>query len=96
MSGETYLNCAISEVEACLTLVSKIIPTKCATQHYNSCCPDLDQGGDLYGKRMIYIQGLIFFLLIRRCELGHTDIIVDASLLSRYLGVNPRKGIPSI
>jgi hypothetical protein len=77
-------------VETELEKVGKALPTKVTTPTTTDYPPELDQSKELGQEQAMYFAGLIGVL--RWCiELGRIDIIVEVSLLSRFLAC-PREG----
>jgi hypothetical protein len=77
-------------VETKLEKVGKALPTKVTTPTTADYHPELDQSKELGPDQATYFAGLIGIL--RWCiELGRIDIIVEVSLLSRFLAC-PRVG----
>jgi hypothetical protein len=77
-------------VETELEKVGKALPTKVTTPTTADYRPELDQSKELGPDQATYFAGLIGVL--RWCiELGQVDIIVEVSLLSRFLAC-PREG----
>jgi hypothetical protein len=92
LSAEDYINRAVKDVETELEKVGKALPTKVTTPTTADYRPKLDQTRELGPEQATYFAGLIGVL--RWCiELGRIDIIVEVSLLSRFLA-NPREGHP--
>jgi hypothetical protein len=90
LSAEDYANCAVKDVETELEKVGKALPTKVTTPMTADYHPELDQSKELGPDQATYVAGLIGVL--RWCiELGWIDIIVEVSLLSRFLAC-PREG----
>jgi hypothetical protein len=77
-------------VETELEKVGKALPTKVTTPTMADYHPELDQSKELGPDQATYFPGLISFL---HCciELGRINIIVEVSLLSRFLAC-PREG----
>jgi hypothetical protein len=84
VSAEDYINRAIKDVETELEKVGKALPTKittCTTADYR---PELDRSRELGPEQATYFAGLIGIL--HWCiELGRIEIILEVSLLSRFL-----------
>jgi hypothetical protein len=77
-------------VETELEKIGKALPTKVTTPTTADYRPELDQSKELGPDQATYFAGLIGVL--RWCiELGRIDIIVEVSLLSRFLAC-PREG----
>jgi hypothetical protein len=90
LSAEDYINHAMKDVETELEKVGKALPTKVTTPTTADYRPELDQSKELGPDQATYFAGLIGML--RWCiELGRIDIIVEVSLLSRFLA-SPREG----
>jgi hypothetical protein len=90
LSAEDYINRAVKDVETELEKVGKALPTKVTTPTTSDYRPELDQSKELGQEQATYFAGLIGVL--RWCiELGWIDIIVEVSLLSRFLAC-PREG----
>jgi hypothetical protein len=90
LSAEDYVNRAVKDVETELEKVGKALPTKVTTPTTADYRPELDQSKKLGPDQATYFAGLIGVL--RWCiELGRIDIIVEVSLLSRFLAC-PREG----
>jgi hypothetical protein len=90
LSAEDYVNRAVKDVETELEKVGKTLPTKVTTPTTADYRPELDQSKELGPDQATYFAGLIGVL--RWCiELGRIDIIVEVSLLSRFLAC-PREG----
>jgi hypothetical protein len=84
LSAEDYINLAVKDVETELEKVGKALPTKVTTPTTADYRPELDQSKDLGPDQATYFIGLIGVL--RWCiEFGRIDIIVEVSLLSRFL-----------
>jgi hypothetical protein len=90
LSAEDYVNRAVKDVETELEKVGKTLPTKVTTPTTADYRPELDQSKELGPDQATYFAGPIGVL--RWCiELGRIDIIVELSLLSRFLAC-PREG----
>jgi hypothetical protein len=90
LSAEDYVNRAVKDVETELEKVGKALLTKVTTPTTADYRPELDQSKELGQEQATYFAGLIGVL--RWCiELGRIDIIVEVSLLSRFLAC-PREG----
>jgi hypothetical protein len=90
LSAEDYVNRAVKDVETELEKVGKALPTKVTTPTMADYRPEMDQSKELGPYQATYFAGLISTL--RWCiELGQIDIIVEVSLLSRFLAC-PREG----
>jgi hypothetical protein len=77
-------------VETELKKVGKVLPTKVVTPMTADYHPELDQSKELGPDQVTYFAGLIGVL--HWCiKLGRIDIIVEVSLLSRFLEC-PHKG----
>jgi hypothetical protein len=83
MSSDSYVKRAIGDVEAQLLDIGKSLSTRVTTPMSTGYRPELDATANYY-------QGLIG-VLRWMCELGRVDILVDVSLLSRFLAA-PRVG----
>jgi hypothetical protein len=91
MSSEKYVKQAAADVETELEKVDQGLLTRVTTPvSSQSYRPELDQSRELDAKRGQYYQSLIG-VLRWICELGHIDILVAVSMLSRYV-VSPREG----
>jgi hypothetical protein len=90
MSSDLYVKRAISEVETELNHVGQRLSTRACTPMSAGYRPELDGTKLLDGERANYFQGLIG-VLRWICELGRIDIIVEVSMLSRFLAA-PREG----
>jgi hypothetical protein len=90
LSAEDYINCAVKDVETKLEKVGKVLPSKVTMPTMADYRPELDQTKELEPECATYYAGLIGVL--RWCiELGRIDIIVEVSLLSRFLAC-PHEG----
>lgn len=90
MSCNTYVKRAVAEVERVLSEVGLKLSSKASTPMAAGYRPEIDGSDVLDSERANYFQGLIG-ILRWICELGRIDIIVDVSMLSRYLA-EPREG----
>lgn len=90
MSADMYVKRAVKDVETELEKVGKRLPTKVTTPLGAGYRPELDQTAELDARRCTYYQGLIG-ILRWMCELGRIDILVDVSLMSRFM-TTPREG----
>jgi hypothetical protein len=84
LSAEDYVNRAVKDVETELEKVGKALPTKVATPTTADYPPELDQSKELGPDQATYFAGLIG-VLCWCIELRRIDIIVEVSLLSRFL-----------
>jgi hypothetical protein len=90
LSAEDYANHAVKDVETELEKVGKALTTKVTTPTTADYHPELDQSRELGPDQAMYFTGLIGIL--HWCiELGWIDIIVEVSLLSRFLAC-PHEG----
>jgi hypothetical protein len=90
LSAEDYVNRAVKDVETELEKIGKALLTKVTTSTTADYRPELDQSKELGQEQATYFAGLIGVL--RWCiKLGRIDIIVEVSLLSRFLAC-PREG----
>ncbi len=91
MSSDLYIKRAIKDVETELeTSGSGGLKTKVTTPCVQGYRPEIDVSPELSPKAANYFQGLIGIL--RWCvELGRIDILLEVSLLSRFLAA-PREG----
>jgi hypothetical protein len=90
LSAEDYVNRAVKDVETELEKVGKALPTKVTTPTTADSRPELDQSKALGPDQATYFAGLIGIL--RWCiELGRIDIIMEVSLMSRFLAC-PHEG----
>jgi hypothetical protein len=84
LSAADYIIRAVKDVETELEKVGKALPTKVTTPTTADYRPELDRSRELGPDQAMYFAGLIGVL--RWCiELGRIDIIVEVSLLSRFL-----------
>ena len=92
MSSDMYVKRAVSEVEKELGEVSQrlLLPSKVSTPMSQACRPEIDGSKLLPDRQANYYQGLIG-VLRWICELGRIDILVDVSMMSRFLAA-PREG----
>jgi len=84
MTSETYIKRVLKEVEAELAKVNQYLSKRAATPITLGYRPELDTTRELDSSRANYFQGLIG-ILRWICELGRIDIIVEVSMLSRFL-----------
>jgi hypothetical protein len=85
-----YVKKAIADVETELSQVDKKLVTKASTPISAGYRPEADMTPLLGEKQASYFQGLIG-VLRWICELGRIDILLEVSLLSRFLAA-PRQG----
>jgi Reverse transcriptase (RNA-dependent DNA polymerase) len=90
ISSDLYVKKAIADVETELAQVDKKLVTKASTPLSAGYRPEMDLTPLLGDKQASYFQGLIG-VLRWICELGRIDIILEVSLMSRYLAA-PRQG----
>jgi hypothetical protein len=90
MSAQEYIKRAVDEVERELRSKDSYLPKKIETPFSYGYRPELDFSAELDPHQTNYFQGLIG-VLRWIFELGHIDIIVPVTMLSRYL-VSPREG----
>jgi hypothetical protein len=90
LSAEEYINSAVKDVETKLEKVGKALLTKVTTPTMADYRPELDQSKELGPDQATYFASLI--RILRWCiKLGRIDIIVEVSLLSRFLAC-PHEG----
>jgi hypothetical protein len=90
LSAEDYVNRAVKDVETELEKVGKALLTKVTTPTTADYHPELDQSKELGPDQATYFAALIGIL--RWCiELGRINIIVEVSLLPRFLAC-PHEG----
>ena len=90
ISSDLYVKKAIEDLQTELALAGKALATKAATPISVGYRPETDTTNLLGDKQASYYQGLIG-ILRWMCELGRIDIIVETSLMSRFLAA-PREG----
>jgi hypothetical protein len=90
LSAEDYVDCAVKDMETELEKVGKVLPTKVTTPTMADYRPELDRSKELGSDQATYFTGLIS-VLSWCIELRWIDIIVEVSLLSRFLAC-PREG----
>jgi hypothetical protein len=90
LSAEDYMKCAVKDVETELNKAGKFLPTKVLPPCTTDYQPELDQLKELGDVQLSYNAGLIR-VLMWCIELGCIDIMVEVSLLSRFLA-NLREG----
>jgi Reverse transcriptase (RNA-dependent DNA polymerase) len=90
ISSDMYVKQAIADVETELALAGEMLVGKVSTPISPGYRPEIDSTPELNEKQASYYQGLIG-VLRWICELGRIDIIVETSLMSRFLA-NPRQG----
>jgi hypothetical protein len=90
MSATEYVKHAIKEVSRELTLQGAYLPKRVETPLSSGYRPELDVSAELDDERTNYYQGLTG-VLRWIVELGQIDLIVQVSLLSRFM-VSPREG----
>ena len=84
LASTKYTKRAIADLEVELDKIGKRLPTKTTTPLISGYRPELDQTQELNAERQNYYQGLVG-VLRWICELGHLDILMQVSMLSRYL-----------
>jgi hypothetical protein len=88
--AEDYINHAVKDMETELEKVGKALPTKVTTPKTADYRPELDQSKAFGPDQATYFASPIGIL--HWCiELGRIDIILEVSLLSRFLAC-PREG----
>ena len=90
LSSETYVKRVIGDVEQELDKAGKRLRSKVTTPISQGYRPELDVSPELGDRQVTYYQGLIG-VLRWICELGRLDILVEVSMLSRFLA-SPREG----
>jgi hypothetical protein len=90
MSSDLYVKRAVAEVEKELEKVGDRLSTRASTPMSAGYRPEVDATPLLDATRANYYQGLIG-VLRWICELGRIDILVDVSMMSRFLAA-PRRG----
>jgi hypothetical protein len=93
LSAEDYVNCAVKDIETELEKVGKALPSKVTMPTMADYWRELDQTKELEPECATYYAGLTGLIgVLRWCiELGRIDIIVEVSLLSRFLAC-PHEG----
>ena len=89
-SSSKYVNEAVRNVEAHLTVHGKKLPTRAETPIQTSYRPELDVSPELSKIMSAYYQSLIG-ILRWIVELGRVDICLEVSMMSSQLAL-PRKG----
>jgi len=90
ITSDDYVKRAVQGVEDELLRIGQKLATKVSTPLSGGYRPELDQTPELDPARATYFQGLIG-ILRWACELGRLDILVDVSMMSRFLAA-PREG----
>ena len=90
MSSGKYCDAFINNVEEHLASKGLRLPSKCKTPFTSGYKPEIDTTGELKPDGVQWYQELIGSLRWE-IEVGRVDILLETSLLSRYLAL-PREG----